>query len=98
MGPSFKGRTKLNHLSENRGPPLSRQGPGYAHNPCCRFSYSATTSEATAEWVGGWADGLLTVGISTEKLDRIVEAFRRGGGKGKPIHLKVDLSWATTEE
>src|SRR3954447_25538424 len=22
MGPSFKGRTKLNYLSENRGPPL----------------------------------------------------------------------------
>src|SRR3954469_7583674 len=24
MGPSFKGRTKLNYLSENRGPPLWR--------------------------------------------------------------------------
>ena len=57
----------------------------------------AATSEATAEWLGGWADGLLTVRASTERVRGIVEAFRRGGGHGKPMHLKVDLSWAPTE-
>jgi coenzyme F420-dependent glucose-6-phosphate dehydrogenase len=57
----------------------------------------AATSEATAEWLGGWADGLLTVGIQPAKLRRIIEAFRHGGGEGKPIYLKVDLSWATSE-
>ena len=57
----------------------------------------AATSEATAEWLGGWADGLLTVRASTERVRGIVEAFRRGGGAGKPVHLKVDLSWAPTE-
>jgi probable non-F420 flavinoid oxidoreductase len=57
----------------------------------------AAVSEATAEWLGGWADGLLTVGTDPAKLRRVVEAFRRGGGEGKPVHLKLDLSWAETE-
>jgi probable non-F420 flavinoid oxidoreductase len=58
----------------------------------------AATSEATAEWLGGWADGLLTAGTEPAKLKRVVEAFRRGGGEGKPVHLKLDLSWANAEE
>lgn len=56
---------------------------------------AAATSEATAEWAGSWADGLLTIG-DPEKVKRIGEAFRRGGGEGKPIHLKLDLSWAAS--
>ncbi len=31
------------------------------------------------------------------RLRGIVTAFQRGGGDGKPMHLKVDLSWAPTE-
>ncbi|MFC7738594.1 TIGR03885 family FMN-dependent LLM class oxidoreductase [Roseomonas sp. GCM10028921] len=58
----------------------------------------AATSEATAEWLGGWADGLLTVGTSPETVARTVEAFRRGGGEGKPIYLKTDLCLALTDE
>jgi probable non-F420 flavinoid oxidoreductase len=57
----------------------------------------AATSENTAEWLGGWADGLLTVGMQPAKLRRIIEAFRQGGGEGKPIYLKADLSWAASE-
>ena len=57
----------------------------------------AATSEATAEWLGGWADGLLTVGTRPEALKRTIEAFRRGGGEGKPIYLKADLCFAATE-
>lgn len=54
----------------------------------------AAVSEETAEWLGGWADGLLTAGHDPEKLARVVAAFRRGGGRDKPIHLKMGLSWA----
>jgi probable non-F420 flavinoid oxidoreductase len=57
----------------------------------------AATSEATAEWLGSWADGLLTVGSRPATLKRIIEAFRQGGGEGKPVYLKVDLSWAASE-
>lgn len=55
-------------------------------------------SEATAEWLGGWADGLLTVGRGPESVRKVVEAFRRGGGDGKPIYFKMDLCWARSEE
>lgn len=53
---------------------------------------------ATAEWAGGWADGLVTIGGSKDQLKEIVSAFRRGGGTGKPIYLQVHLSYAETEE
>ena len=56
----------------------------------------AALSEATAESVGRWADGLLTVAPNVEQLRRIAAAFQRSGA-GKPMHAKVDLSWAPTE-
>jgi coenzyme F420-dependent glucose-6-phosphate dehydrogenase len=58
----------------------------------------AAVTEATAEFVGGWADGLLTVSAKPGMLKRVVEAFRRGGGAGKPLVLQVGLNWAETEE
>jgi probable non-F420 flavinoid oxidoreductase len=58
----------------------------------------ACVTEATAEWLGSWADGLLTTGVTADKARKVVEAFRRGGGEGKPIHLKIDLCWARTED
>jgi coenzyme F420-dependent glucose-6-phosphate dehydrogenase len=54
----------------------------------------AATTAATAEWLGSWADGLLTTAPSLDALRANVEAFRRGGGAGKPVHLKVDVCWA----
>jgi probable non-F420 flavinoid oxidoreductase len=57
----------------------------------------AAISESTAQWLGGWADGLLTTFSSFEGVKRVVDSFRRGGGQGKPIHLKVDLSWGRTQ-
>jgi coenzyme F420-dependent glucose-6-phosphate dehydrogenase len=58
---------------------------------------AAVTAE-TAEWVGGWADGLITVSRPPAELRQVVEAFRRGGGAGKPMFLKVQLSYAREEE
>jgi alkanesulfonate monooxygenase SsuD/methylene tetrahydromethanopterin reductase-like flavin-dependent oxidoreductase (luciferase family) len=58
----------------------------------------AAVSEATAEFVGSWADGLLTVSAKPEQLRKVVEAFRRGGGEGKPMFLQIALNWADTEE
>jgi coenzyme F420-dependent glucose-6-phosphate dehydrogenase len=57
----------------------------------------AAVSEATAELVGRWADGLLTVNAQPEQLRKVIEAFRRGGGAGKPLFLQVALNWAPTE-
>ncbi|MBD2259609.1 TIGR03885 family FMN-dependent LLM class oxidoreductase [Pseudanabaena sp. FACHB-2040] len=58
----------------------------------------AAITPKTAEWVGGWADGLITVSHPPEMLKEVVEAFRRGGGEGKPMILKVQLSYDHTEE
>ena len=58
----------------------------------------AAVTEATAEFVGGWADGLLTVSAPPAQLRRVIEAFRRGGGAGKPVILQVGLNWAASED
>src|SRR3954454_13187354 len=57
----------------------------------------AAVTEATAELVGGWADGLLTVSAKPDAVRRVVEAFRRGGGEGKPMLMQVGLNWAASE-
>jgi coenzyme F420-dependent glucose-6-phosphate dehydrogenase len=51
----------------------------------------------TAAWVGGWADGLVTVNLPPDDLRRVVDAFRSGGGAGKPMYLQVKLSYAASE-
>ena len=51
-------------------------------------------SEETAAWVGGWADGLVTVNQPREKLERMIAAFRENGGEGKRLAVQVHLSWA----
>jgi probable non-F420 flavinoid oxidoreductase len=58
----------------------------------------AAVSEATARWLGGWADGLATVHRPPDVLRRVLEAFREGGGEDKPAVLQVHVSWAPTEE
>lgn len=58
---------------------------------------AAVTAE-TAEWLGSWADGLITISRPPDKLKEVVDAFRRGGGDGKPMLLKVQISYDKTEE
>jgi G6PDH family F420-dependent oxidoreductase len=57
----------------------------------------AAVSEATARWCAEWADGLITVNAPTERLERMVAAYRDAGGRGK-LHLQVHLSWAESED
>ena len=58
----------------------------------------AAITPKTAEWVGSWADGLITISHPYDKLREVVEAFRRGGGEHKPMYLKVQLSYAPDQE
>ncbi|WP_043345750.1 TIGR03885 family FMN-dependent LLM class oxidoreductase [Belnapia moabensis] len=58
----------------------------------------AAVTEATAEAVGAWADGLLTVSASPDQCRKVIQAFRRGGGEGKRLVVQVGLNWAPTEE
>jgi probable non-F420 flavinoid oxidoreductase len=58
----------------------------------------AALSVETAEWMGGWADGMVTISKPAEELKELVAAFRRGGGAGKPLYLKVQLSYHQSEQ
>jgi probable non-F420 flavinoid oxidoreductase len=58
----------------------------------------AAVSAETAEWVGSWADGLITVFKPAQELEQVVAAFRRGGGEGKPMCLQAQTSYAPTED
>jgi probable non-F420 flavinoid oxidoreductase len=60
--------------------------------------FAAALSEETARWAAGWADGLITVSTMDDKSRKVIEAFRDGGGAGKPVHLQVKLSYAGTED
>ena len=57
----------------------------------------AAVTPETARWCGGWADGLVTINQPRETLERVLAAFREGGGEGKPVRLQVHLSWAPDE-
>jgi coenzyme F420-dependent glucose-6-phosphate dehydrogenase len=59
--------------------------------------YGAAITEETASWTGEWTDGLLTAGVNAGKVGAVVKAYRAGGGGGKPVAVKVDLSWHEDE-
>ena len=59
--------------------------------------YGAAVSAETARWVASWADGLVTVNQPEDKLRQVVEAFRAGGGAGKPMFLQVHVAYAPSE-
>ncbi len=52
----------------------------------------------TAKWMGGWAEGLLTAHKPIPELTKIVDAFKKGGGEGKPVYLQVQLGYGGDEE
>lgn len=60
--------------------------------------FGAAVTAKTAEWLGSWCDGLLTISKPYDELKEVVQAFRRSGGEGKPMYLKVQLSYDETEE
>ncbi len=58
---------------------------------------AAALTAATAEWAGGWADALITTAQDRETLRSIVDAFHRGGGRGKPMFLQAVISYAADD-
>lgn len=58
----------------------------------------AATTPETAEWLASWADGLLTVSADPKALKKLVDAFHKGGGKGKPMFLQAMVGYDPDEE
>ncbi|WP_312677920.1 TIGR03885 family FMN-dependent LLM class oxidoreductase [Microbacterium sp.] len=57
----------------------------------------AAVSPETAEWLGGWVDGLATVAQQPADLQRVLDAYTAGGGTGERV-LQVHVSWAASDE
>lgn len=60
--------------------------------------FGAALTRETAEWMGSWAGGLITVRKPVEELRQLVSVFRRGGGGNKPLAIQVQVSWGKTIE
>jgi coenzyme F420-dependent glucose-6-phosphate dehydrogenase len=58
----------------------------------------AAVTPDTAKWLGSWADGLITVYQPPDKQRKLIDAFREGGGAGKPMFLQAQTSYARTDE
>jgi probable non-F420 flavinoid oxidoreductase len=58
----------------------------------------AAVSAESAQWVGSWADALITVFKPAKELRQVIDAFHRGGGEGKPMYLQAQTSYAKTED
>jgi probable non-F420 flavinoid oxidoreductase len=58
----------------------------------------AALSVDTARWCGGWADGLITVHQPPDKLRAVIDAYREGGGAGKPVRVQAKVAWAATDD
>jgi alkanesulfonate monooxygenase SsuD/methylene tetrahydromethanopterin reductase-like flavin-dependent oxidoreductase (luciferase family) len=57
----------------------------------------AALGPETARWLGGWADGMITVAAPRQQMRAVADAFREGGGEGKPMFLQVALSFAPSD-
>lgn len=57
---------------------------------------AAVTTE-TAGWLGSWADALITTSRPPQEARKLINAFRKGGGEGKPIFLKAGISYGKTD-
>ncbi len=59
--------------------------------------FGAAITDETAQWVGSWADGLLTVAKPKADLMKTVAAFRRGGGQSKPMRLQAAVAFQPSQ-
>ncbi|RWX78969.1 TIGR03885 family FMN-dependent LLM class oxidoreductase [Neorhizobium lilium] len=89
-----------------RGETVTAQHPGFAAEQARLWSlpekppalFGAALTPETAEWLGSWADGFITVHKPKAELQQIVSSFQRGGGTGKPMALQLQVCWAETKE
>ena len=58
--------------------------------------FGAAITPETAAWIASWADGMVTVVQSREKMSEVLDAFRKHGGRDKPIYLQAQVSFDET--
>lgn len=82
---------------DHRGTVTVRHARLYSRPPTPPLMLVAALTPETARWGAQWADGLITQSTEPERQRAIAEAFRQGGGEGKPMVLQVKLSWHADE-
>jgi probable non-F420 flavinoid oxidoreductase len=85
----FDGKTVTHH-----GKVICEEAKLYTRPNKAPLIIGAAVTDETAKWVGSWADGLITIQKPVDALKKTVDAFQHGGGSGKPMYLKVQLSYA----
>lgn len=59
--------------------------------------YGASVTAATAAFVAGWPDGLVTVAQAPDTLDGVIAAYRGAGGRGECVR-QVHVALEDTEQ
>lgn len=77
---------------------VARDAELYSRPDCMPPVYLAALTPETARWGASWADGLITVAAPGAPVREVVDAFRAAGGRNKPVHLQVKLSYAPRED
>jgi coenzyme F420-dependent glucose-6-phosphate dehydrogenase len=70
----------------------------YTRPPELPLLLAAANACGTAEGLGGWADGLITLAKPACRLAEVIDRFRRGGGEGRPVSLKLDVAYGRDDE
>ena len=70
----------------------------YTPPPQPPLIYGAALTPETARSVASWAHGLITVAGPRESMRKIIDAFREGGGEGKPMMLQIALAYARSDD
>lgn len=78
------------HFGAERARIYSRPADSVARPPLL----GAALTPDTARWLGGWAEGLLTISHPLPELYKLIDAFCAGGGTGKPVYIKMQFSYA----
>ena len=60
--------------------------------------FGAALTPETARGIAEWADGLITVAGPRNNMRQVVDAFREGGGDGKPMMLQIALAYGRDDE
>jgi coenzyme F420-dependent glucose-6-phosphate dehydrogenase len=82
----------------HRGHVVVEEAKLYTRPPTPPMIVGAAITPATAGWIAGWADALITISQPVEELREVVAAFRGGGGQDKPMLLQTQVSYGPTRD
>jgi coenzyme F420-dependent glucose-6-phosphate dehydrogenase len=82
----------------HRGLVTVEQATLYTRPPNPPKLLGAAITPETAGWLAEWADGLITIAQEKEAMEEVVQAWRDGGGRDKPMYLQAFLSWTESAE